>query len=144
MNFPSGEKNTTITHDFSIVLAYDQLPAQKRALALMEFLNEQLCAQADFHSVQCRFEQLEDERFSREAAEVAASANMVILATMDSEQLPTAVKQWMEQWLSRRTHSEAALVATVRQDNSKQATQVHSYLENAATKAGIKFFAGVF
>lgn len=111
----------------------------------MHFLNEQFAAKTDLLCTQCQFQQLEDRRFSSEATDVVASAHLVILATTDGEQLPAAVQQWMEQWLVRRNQPEAALVATVQQNaQPPQETRVHSYLQNAAMKAGVKFFAGAF
>lgn len=130
---------------FSVVLAFDSSTARERAMGLMEFLNQQFGARTNLNWTQCEFQQLEDRRFYTEAIDVAASANMVILATTDGEQLPVAVKGWMEEWLTRRNDREGALVATVQNAGEEpKETRVHSYLQNAAMKAGIKFFAGAF
>jgi hypothetical protein len=119
-----------------VVIAYDNLQTAKRAEAIYERLAERLGESFDFEQHLWRFDVLEEERFRAEAAQDAAAADILIVATMNDAQLPAAVQSWLEASLQQH-RGVSALVALLQH----QSAPVQPYLEDVARRGGMDFFA---
>ena len=70
------------------------------AKRLCSHLLDQLNHADDFQCSWCQFDQLPDERFAREAVEVAAAADLIVVATARASDLPPWVTAWLEKSLA--------------------------------------------
>ena len=101
------------TQPFAIVVAFDSATALNQAKQLCSRLLDQLNHAVDFQCSWCQFDQLPDERFAREAVEVAAAADLIVVATARASDPPPVVNAWLEKSLASRTHRDAALAALI-------------------------------
>jgi len=87
------------------------------------------------------FEDLRQTPMAEDAAQFAASADMVVFATSDQGDLPFPTKAWVERWLSKRRHGESALIALSGRGSvtGSESTPAQHYLESVAREAGINF-----
>ncbi len=73
---------------------------------------DQLCASfhadLEVHVLWSHFQHLADERYSREAAEVAAQSDVVVMATTCQTALPGAVARWLGSWICQHHKPDAA------------------------------------
>src|SRR5688500_15836019 len=119
-----------------ILIAYDTIQTGKRAEAIYERLLERLGDSFEFEQQLWRFDLLEDPVLRGLAAQDAAQADIVIVATDNDSDLPIAVQQWLESALKQHVGA-AALVALTRHHKPP----VQPYLEDVARRGGMDFFA---
>lgn len=119
-----------------ILIAYDTIQTGKRAEAIYERLLERLGNNFEFEQQLWRFDLLGDPLLRELAAQDAAQADIVIIATDNDSDLPIAVQQWLESALKQHVGA-AALVALTRHHQPP----VQPYLEDIARRGGMDFFA---
>ena len=134
------------THPFSVVVAFDSAAALNQAKQLCSHLLDQLNHADDFQCSWCRFDQLPDERFAREAVEVAAAADLIVVATARASDLPPWVTAWLEKSLATRTNRDAALAVLIGSPTGclPPDSTAYAYLQAAAGRGGLAFFASGF
>lgn len=135
-----------VAKPFSVVVAYDDSLANRKAMEIYSRLLEQFGNDFDFDCGCWSFEQLRPTYMAQEAASVAAHADMVIIGSANGEVLPGHVKLWIEMWLAAKDDHETALVAMIGVKNmqEKAATPAHIYLEQVARQADLSYFASQF
>jgi hypothetical protein len=131
---------------FDLVVAYEDLETRNRALHLYDHLAQQLLDDYDFQCSWWKFDHLSNPTLRQQAADAAVEANMVILSIRAHEELPRTQQLWLEDWVSRRHHRKAALVAMIAGTNTpeRKAAPALAYLQNAARLARMDFFTHGF
>ena len=119
-----------------ILIAYDTIQTGKRAEMIYERLLERLGNNFEFEQQLWRFDLLEDHILRELAAQDAAQADIVIIATDNDSDLPISVQLWLESALEQHVGA-AALVALTRHHKPP----VQPYLEDVARRGGMDFFA---
>ena len=134
------------TEPFSVVVAFDNAAALNHAKQLCSHLLDPLNHTVDVQCSWCQFDQLPDERFTREAVEVAAVADLIIVASARASGPPPVVKAWLEKSLASRTDHDAALAALIGSPTGylPPNSMAYAYLQEAAGRNGLAFFASGF
>ena len=73
------------------------------------------------------------------AAEEAATADLVVIAVHDAENLPGEVKSWMDLWLQQGTARHAVLLALLDSTMEGLPRPMEGYLQAAARRGGMEF-----
>lgn len=94
----------------AIVVLYDDNSSRDAAIRLCNSLEKAFHSELDFHITWCRFKYFKDPAVASEAAELAADANLLLVAIQCADDLPLEVKAWFERWLPNRELSDGALV----------------------------------
>ncbi|PWU14946.1 MAG: hypothetical protein C5B50_16220 [Verrucomicrobia bacterium] len=76
------------------------------------------------------------------AAVEAAAADLVIVSLHHCEDLPEAIKNWIELSLQKKGRRPALLLALIDPVHEGDSGEICSFLEKAASKAGIEFLVG--
>jgi hypothetical protein len=134
------------THPVSVVVAFDSAAALNQAKQFCSRLFDPLNPAADLRCSWCRFDQLADERFGREAVEVAATADLIVVASACASEPPPVVQAWLEQALATRTKHDAILSALIGGPTGglPSCSSLYTYLQRAAARHGLAFFAAEF
>ena len=116
------------------------------AKRLCSHLLDQLNHAIDLQCSWCQFDQLPDERFAREAVEVAAAADLMVVATERASDPPSVVKAWLEKSLASRTNRDAALAALIGSPTGclPPDSTMYAYLQAAASRISLAFFDSGF
>ncbi len=93
----------------SIVSLYEDLGARDLLLGVCDSLAWTFKGDLEFKTDWWRFKYLADPGLRTEAGQVAAQADLILLAAC-SPQLPLDVQQWFEDWVPNRKVADGALV----------------------------------
>ena len=134
------------TRPFSVAVAFDNPVAMNHAKRFCSRLLDELHHTVDFQCSWCQFDQLADERFAREAVEVAAVADLIVVALARASDPPPLVKAWLEKSLASRIVRDAALAAVIGSPIGclPPYSTAYAYLQAAAGRNGLAFFASGF
>jgi len=83
---------------FKVVLAFDDEAAKTQTTQSFAAIAREVTRDLEFETTWVRFEQLDDPRFAREAAEVAADADLILIAASRNDSLPASVESWSRHW----------------------------------------------
>jgi len=72
------------------------------------------------------------------AAEEAAAADLVIIATRQAESLPEEVKIWIEKWLRQKGARKTVLVALLDRGYDGATGPIRAYLQEVAARGGLE------
>ena len=126
---------------FQAVIAYEDFDAGRRAMDVCKLLVAQLGNEVQFRCSMWKFEVLRCPKLQRIAVGDARDADMILVATGSSGELPAEVKRWVESWVPERQGQAAALLALL-QGTAMEGTDpvaAENYLRAAAIEAGIDF-----
>jgi hypothetical protein len=77
-----------------------------------------------------------------DAAQAAATADVIVFAMNASGDLPNEIKLWMEKWLNKRGEREGALVGLLnREEPHEMASFREIYLRHIARRAGMDYLS---
>jgi hypothetical protein len=145
-----GDSNFEEHHAIKVVIAYEDVPAGQRAMSTCKRLFEQLGQDFEFQTILWKFEVLRVSQLKRLAAQDAAEADLVIIATHGQRGLAAEIKDWIESWLGQKGEGDRALVALLggAEERAKGRLQarryLQDYLQEAAQKANVDFFSHTF
>jgi len=127
---------------FNVVAVYEDTGASARAMEVCQLLASKLGSEVELRSCLWQFDLLRNEPASHCAVAEAVEADLIIVAARQNAELREEVKQWVEAWVPEKRGQTAALVALLGQAGTGlvSTTQPHSYLKEAATRAGMDFF----
>lgn len=127
---------------FDLVVAYEDTFTRDRALRLYDHLAQQLLNDYDFQCSWWKFDHLVNPTLRHQAADAAASANMVILSLHAQDEVSPLHRTWIEEWLPLRDSGTAALVALIGGGNDAgfEKAPMLAYLQNAARLGRMDFF----
>src|SRR5262249_17960024 len=89
-----------------------------------------------------KFELLNLPQLGERAALEAAQADMIIISTRGTGELPAHVKKWIERWLPQKTGGQSALVALLHPDPAPMGEwpPLCAYLRQVAERGNMDFF----
>jgi hypothetical protein len=136
-----GEKGGELTRCCAVVSIYEDLGGRDLLLQLCDSLVWKFKDEVDFQIDWCRFKYLADPEIAMEAAQMAAQADLILLAPQSSE-LPAYVQGWFEDWLPNREVADGALVLVQPSPNgASQFLPLRYYLRQTAKRARLDYFS---
>ena len=134
------------TRPFSVVVAYDSAVALRQAKQFCSHLLDEPSHDVDLQCSWCRFDQLPDERFAREAVEVGAAADLIVVAAAWAIDPPPAVTAWLEKALAARADREIVLSALIGGPAGllPAHSMLYASLQKVAGRNGLAFYAESF
>src|ERR1051326_2762309 len=127
---------------WSIVAVCQDARARDWAVDFCDSLIQRFCDRFEFTISWWKFAQMHDPAFARKALR----ANLLVIAVHSNSELPLKVKSWLEQWLSRRSECEGAIVALAGPGLSRIARlpeETEIYLRNVAHRGKLDFLTQV-
>ena len=133
----------------NFVLAYADKPTREIARQVCAGLVRSLKSQFEVRTSWWSQHLLQRPEIRLSAAKVAAAADMIFCSTHGAEEMPPAIKAWLDLWAPQKNAFERALVVlltlptsgAVRADRLR-ATEL--YLQDVAHSADMDFFIKVF
>ncbi|HZV34158.1 MAG TPA: hypothetical protein VFB72_06230 [Verrucomicrobiae bacterium] len=128
---------------FNVVIVYEDFAAGKHAKETYDYLVHQLGRDFDFTNQMWKFDLLGNSKMNELAVKDAVMADLIIVSTHGKDELPEEVKSWIEHWVILKSNA-MALVYLVDQPSIQEAPEAavtRSYLQDAARRAAIGFFA---
>jgi hypothetical protein len=126
----------------AIVVLYEDNSSRDAAIRLSQTLEKIFHEELDFEISWCRFKYFNDPAVASEAAEIAAQADLIIVAIQRAQDLPLEVKAWFERWLPKRESSEGALVLLQTSEEAPSSTiSQSSYLYLLAHRANLDYLS---
>jgi hypothetical protein len=147
--FP-GDLSLEEHHAIKVVIAYEDVSTGRRAMSTCKRLFEQLGQDFEFQTTLWKFEVLRVSQLKQIAAQDAAEADLVVIATHGQRGLAAEIKDWIETWLGRKREGDKALVALLgsTKEHAKGQLQAHRYLQDylqeVTQKANVDFFSHTF
>jgi hypothetical protein len=135
-----GASSDEPRESFHVFVAYDTPGAMQSAQRAATRLAEKSGgARMDWSF--SSFDDLRQTPLAEDAAQFAASADMIVFATSDQGDLPYPTKAWVERWMAKRGNAESALIALSGRGSSpaSDSTPAQQYLESVAREAGMDF-----
>jgi hypothetical protein len=126
----------------SIIVLYEDNSSRDAAIRLCNTLEKNFHTDLDFETTWCRFKYFTDPAVASEAAEIAAQADLIIVAIQRAQDLPLEVKAWFERWLPERESSEGALVLLQTSEELPSLQNLQSsYLYLLAQRANLDYLS---
>jgi len=146
--------NPVFPGDFSLqerraikaVILYEGTSTGQRAMITCKRLIRRLGQDFEFETSLWNFDVLCLPVLKQMAAQDAADANLVIIATHGQRVLPREVRFWLKSWLSQKREGIRALVALLASAGGESTGKSYllDYLQEAAQNANIDFFSHTF
>jgi hypothetical protein len=130
---------------FKVLVVYEEFVSHQKAMEVCTLLARQLTT-LDFQCVSWSFEQLSRPGIAEEAARAAADADVIVIATNNSRDLPMSAKAWNERWLAKDRTRQATLIGIVGTPDGREAeaSPVGGYLAALAADGGVQFYSCTF
>jgi len=127
---------------FNVAIAYEDFETGKYAKKTYDFLIANLDQDCQVNNQMWKFEVLGIPKLREMAAKDASNADIIIVSSRGGDDLPPAVKSWIELWLAQKT-SAMALVALFDCPLSLafQTRPIRAYLADVARRGVMEFFA---
>lgn len=137
-SFPAFESSDKEANSaLNVVIAYEDLETGKRAIKTYENMVQQLDEECLFANQMWKFDVLAVPKLKEIAAKDAAAAEIIIVSAHGGNELPPAVKAWLDLAMLYKTEA-SALVGLF--DTHIIESPVHAYLAERARRAKIEFF----
>lgn len=126
-----------------VVVVYEDTATHVRAQHTYDYLVAHAGSEINLQFSWWSFDLLREARWAKEAAQMAAAADLVIFSTRSERELPAEVKTWIESWTARRAGRPGAIAAIFSSPRAETAgiSGRRVYLQNAAKNAGMDFLA---
>jgi len=127
---------------FNVVIAYEDFAAGKHAKETYDYLVNELGEDYAFNNQMWKFDVLNHPKMQEMAVKDATRADLIIISTQSSGELPPEVKSWIGEWMTKKSRAKG-LAVLVNDSNRKRQkpTAVNSYLQAVAREAQMDFFA---
>jgi len=126
----------------NVVILYEDFTAGKHAKETYDYLVHQLGHDFDFYNQMWKFDVLGIPKMRQMAVKDAAASDLIIISTHGVGELPAKVKSWVDAWMQNKGHARALVTLVDRpKDLFAEDTAIRSYLQEAAKRAGVAFFA---
>ncbi len=127
---------------FNVVIAYEDFAAGKHAQETYDYLINQLGHDFHFNNQMWKFDILGNSKMRELAVKDAATSDLIIVSTHGVGELPAGVKSWIEAWVADKGHAMALVTLVDRpKDLFNEEVSIRSYLQDAAKRAKVDFFA---
>jgi len=129
----------------SVVVTYEDTTTRDRAISICDHLVHKLWEDCEFEFSWWRFDYLRDPEIAVAAVAAANGADLIIFSAHAVQELPRAVKAWIETWLVKRENRESALVALIgtAPELMQGVSPTHIYLRDVAHRAKMDFLTHV-
>jgi hypothetical protein len=127
----------------NVVIAYQDLPAGKRAMSALEGPASQLGGAFQMRPVLWRFDFLEDANWRALAKADVFDADMLVVSVSRGNELPPWLQEWLCAALSQRRDKAGALVALLGTEEKAPTDGRLLRLQEAAREAGWDFFSAL-
>ena len=124
------------------LILYQDLPAGKRAMEVLQNLVGQIGCACFFRYRLFSFGALQLPQMHDDAAEHAAKADLILISLGPDAEFPLGVKTWMESWIGKRKNRSCALIALMgqTQHSANEPTSPQAYLQEVARRGRMDFF----
>ena len=130
---------------FHLVSLFEDEAAAAAARQKVIGLVSRFLAPLEVHPDEWQFSDFSNEHFAREALELAAGCDLLILSARLETGLPSQVIDWFEQWLQDRQLKDSAVVFLAGSEHGNLAdTPLQMRLEQRARTHSLEFFAGAY
>ncbi len=131
------------SHPLRVVIIYNGIIAGKRALRVMSELARNMGETIELQPSPWSFDLLADAGWAEMAADDAAHADILIIATHCTHPLPAAVGRWTESAIRRKQGTAAAVVALFGPEGNPDGPDSFRLeaIQTAASRADLEFFA---
>lgn len=139
----ASHRDAAADAELSVVIAYGDVPAGRRALRLLDGVVPTEGEPARLRPLLWRFDILEVADWRAEATIPTLEADLLIISTSSKSALPAVVQDWVQSCLSQKRGHAAALVALLGPtgDTDTPDSPRLQILSAAAAAAGLRFFA---
>jgi len=139
---PLGSSELGANASFNVVIAYEDFESGKHAKKTYDFLTENLGGDYHFRNQMWKFDVLGIPKLREMAAKDAAAGDIIIISCNGGNELPRAVKDWIELWLAEKSGAIAIVALFDRpQDHLFQTREIRDYLAAVARRGHIEFFS---
>lgn len=108
-----AERCSAVAAPLQIVVTYDHSVMVNCARKLLDGFLTKWASDVDVHRDEWSFAELEHEKFRNEALELAAAADLLVIAVTGVNDLPLSFFEWFNTWLKMRHPTETAVVLAV-------------------------------
>jgi len=135
--------STDANEALRVVIAYNDLSSGKRAMRVMTDLGKAFGDAMEFQPLPWSFDLLADLDWRDVAAHDAVNADILIIATGNTNPLPPVVGRWAEDAIGRKQGTNAAVVALLGPEENPDGAGSSRLqaIQTAAQRAGLDFFA---
>lgn len=123
---------------------YDSAVMQSAVTVVCDQLRAAFDCHFQVHTLWSHFQHLADAHYVREAAEVAAQADVVIVATTCRDSLPGGLARWLSSWICQQQKPDAMLCGVFLGEPAGVSRQppVAAMLQAAASLTGRAWLTG--
>lgn len=140
-----GESGSALKQTSRVVVVYENAATREQALSFCEHLARESIVGAPLDPRWFSFASLANEpQYASEAAEVAATADVIVFSFTSAGDFPEELKAWIERALGKRTKREGALAGLVidrPRDAIEGACVKEIYLRHAAHRAWMDYLS---
>jgi hypothetical protein len=111
-----ANRAATAAAPLHIVLTSDPATASASARKMLDGLLARWAPGTEIHRDDWSFSELEHPKFFTEALELAATADMLVIAVSGVNDLPQFFIEWLNDWIRSRAHIETALILAISSD----------------------------
>ena len=129
--------STDFTPPFRLLVVYDSQDASATAAATSDFVIQELGEDIAVDKLFWSARQLDTPANCRQAANQAATADMLIIALSKNELAP-GIREWTHLWQQQR-QQDGGLLAVLPQDGAESSGDLIEYLREAAISANMDF-----
>jgi len=108
-----AERSSAVAAPLQVVITYDHHVMADGARKLLNGFFTKWASDIDVHRDEWSFAELEHEKFANEALELAAPADIFVIAVTGVNDLPFSFIEWFNAWLKMRNHKETAVILAV-------------------------------
>jgi hypothetical protein len=124
----------------SVAVAYEDVETRDFAISLCEHLEQRFAGDLEFEFTWWGFKYLSDPEISREAAEAAMNADLIMLSVHRARDFAFEVEEWFRHWSEQRTQPDGALVVVESEPEHESARkQQESNLLSLARRAKMDY-----
>jgi hypothetical protein len=125
-----------------VVIVYDSRASLIKAQELQFRLVRGCGGEVNFQGSSWNFVLLANSQLSRQAANEATEADIIIISASATEQLPSHIESWVRDWLASVKHKKAALVALLETEleSTLELQCVRDRLQCLAKESQVDFF----
>jgi hypothetical protein len=128
--------------ELTFAIIYENIEAGCHARDVCDVVTQRLGQNVEYAREMWRFDVLKIRECRELAAQAAAQANVIMIATQSVSELPVDVKAWIELWLREERELQALVGLCHRPDGRiVQNWPLRSYLAGVAERGQIAFFA---
>lgn len=134
VGFSAQTRSSTL---LNVVIAYEDFETGKSAKRVYDVLLEYLGSECELSSLMWKFDVLRIPKLLDMAMRDAETADILVVSCRGQDELPPAVKRWLETGLAEHPIALVGLFDSL----GGYSHPVREYLAAAARRAGVEFFA---